>query len=288
MLDIFVNVITLPRMLHRSKEICISTQYSRPPRLRPALRQSPKASQLPAKLKGLSRLHLFGPAALTAVLVFGLALAPLSFHGAGLSISRASALEVFQKPMNLKPALGNPGKPIVLAMAFSEPGPKFSIRHGIKPLSRPAGKDDPNGPGSLPDIEVLQRFYWPTVKEMAKRYKIDPSLIMALIQVESTFNPDAVSNRGAMGLMQIIPSTAEHLGLVAPFDPEANIEAGVRYLSWLSKVFKRNERLILAAYNAGPTAVRKGSQASRAREVRQYIARVLKQRRYFKRRIARF
>lgn len=127
----------------------------------------------------------------------------------------------------------------------------------------------------LPALEVRQRFYWPTVREYAYKQGLDPLLVMAIIQVESTFNPYAVSRRGAAGLMQIIPDTAEQLGLENPFDPEANVEAGIRYLKWLNKVFKGNTKLMLAAYNAGPTKVLNLGRVPRIRETRRYIYRVM-------------
>ena len=207
--------------------------------------------------------------------------------GQGLwTVKAAHASEVFQKPMNLKPSLGQAQQNIVLAMNYQPPQPYVRPIYRIRPDSEPISNQDRAGQGDLPEMEVLQLFYWPTVKEMSKRHNIDPALVMALIQVESGFNPDAVSNRGAMGLMQIVPGTAEHLGLVAPFDPEANIEAGVRYLAWLSKAFKRNTRLILAAYNAGPTKVKKSHRVPGIQSVRQYISKIQKHHWQFKRRIS--
>jgi soluble lytic murein transglycosylase-like protein len=128
---------------------------------------------------------------------------------------------------------------------------------------------------ALPPLEVRQRFYWPTVRSYAQKHDLDPALVMAVVQVESTFNPYAVSRKGAAGLMQIIPDTAEDLGLENPFDPEANLEAGIRYLKWLYKVFKGDTKLVLAAYNAGPTKVLNMGRVPRIRETRRYIYRVM-------------
>ena len=231
---------------------------------------------------------LLAPAALFGLVLAGLlGLLPLDY-GHGL-ISQAHAFQVFQKPMKLKPTIGKADRQIVLAMSTqSPPTPLISPRRPKRLILEPTASDIALDTADLPEVEIRQLFYWPTVKEMSRRHKLDPALVMALIQVESGFDPDAVSNMGAMGLMQIVPATADDLHLVAPFDPEANIEAGVRYLAWLSKIFERNERLILAAYNAGPTKILKTLQVPQVRETRRYIARVQMHRNYFKRRLARW
>jgi soluble lytic murein transglycosylase len=84
---------------------------------------------------------------------------------------------------------------------------------------------------------------------------LDPHLVKAVMIAESNGNPRAVSNKGAQGLMQIMPGTAQLLDLRDPFNPEENIQAGARYLKLLHELFKGNLELILAAYNAGPQRV---------------------------------
>ncbi len=93
------------------------------------------------------------------------------------------------------------------------------------------------------------------VNHTAKRYKVDPKLVRAIIQVESDYDPNAVSSKGAMGLMQLIPATAERFGVSNPFNPRQNIEGGVNYLKYLLNLFKGNVNLSLAAYNAGEHSV---------------------------------
>jgi len=94
------------------------------------------------------------------------------------------------------------------------------------------------------------------VEKAARDNQVDPLLVHSVIQVESNYNPYAVSPKGAQGLMQLMPATARDLGVSNSFDPRQNIEAGVRYLKYLQDLYK-DDRLALAAYNAGPGAVQK-------------------------------
>ncbi len=93
------------------------------------------------------------------------------------------------------------------------------------------------------------------IDQAARHHALDPALIRALIRVESSFNPRAVSPKGAKGLMQIMPETARDLGLRNPFNPEENLYAGCKYLRRLLDSYNGNLSFALAAYNAGPTVV---------------------------------
>ena len=97
------------------------------------------------------------------------------------------------------------------------------------------------------------------IDSYAEKYNVDNELIRAMIQVESGWNTDAVSNKGAQGLMQLMPRTAAMLGVTDPFDPEQNIEGGVRYISDLTDKYRGDIEKALAAYNAGPARVDSGS-----------------------------
>ncbi len=135
----------------------------------------------------------------------------------------------------------------------------------------------------LGSIRAKQDYMWPRVEQLSRSYGLDPTLVMAVIQVESRFNHLAISRRGAAGLMQLMPDTSEELGLSNPLDPEANLEAGVAYLALLKRSF-RGIRRTLAAYNAGPAKVRRVRGIPRIRETRRYVRRVLRERYKFRRR----
>lgn len=110
---------------------------------------------------------------------------------------------------------------------------------------------------------------------------VNPALVKSIVQAESAFNPDAVSPKGAIGLMQVMPETAQEMGLDAT-QPAQNIEAGSRYLKWLLARYSNTRNALpkaIAAYNAGPGAVDKYRGVPRYRETQSYVARVLK---YFK------
>jgi soluble lytic murein transglycosylase-like protein len=119
-----------------------------------------------------------------------------------------------------------------------------------------------------------KRDYWKIAEETAKKYSVDPELVKRIIEVESGWNSYAISRRGAMGLMQIMPETARQLGLRNPYDPEENIDAGVRYLKYLLRKF-RDLRLALAAYNAGPTVVEQYGGVPPYGETRRYVKSIL-------------
>jgi hypothetical protein len=110
----------------------------------------------------------------------------------------------------------------------------------------------------------------PLVAGAARRHGVDPLLVDSVIQVESAYNPYALSPKGAQGLMQLMPATARMLGVNNSFDPRQNIEAGVRYLKQLKTLYG-DDRLALAAYNAGPGAVAKYGRVPPYSETRYYV-----------------
>jgi hypothetical protein len=112
------------------------------------------------------------------------------------------------------------------------------------------------------------------IDEAAARHHVDPSLVRSVVKVESNFNPNAVSRKGAMGLMQLMPSTARSLNVANPFDPAQNVDAGVRHLRKLLDSYGGNVRLSLAAYNAGSGAVARSAGVPHFRETQDYVRRI--------------
>ena len=121
------------------------------------------------------------------------------------------------------------------------------------------------------------RVYTDLIKEYSALHAIDPNLVMAVVQAESGGDPNALSPKGAAGLMQLMPATATDLGVENRFDPEENIASGTRYLSELIDRFKSVE-VALWAYNAGPTAVHYGRMPL---ETQEYVPKVLRLRRTY-------
>ncbi len=123
-------------------------------------------------------------------------------------------------------------------------------------------------PGQAPaDIDRM-------VEQTANRLNVDPELVHAIIRVESGYDSQAVSSKGAMGLMQLIPATAQRFGVANPFDPKQNIEGGVNYLKYLLNLFGGNLPLSLAAYNAGEHAVQRSGGIPAIPETQNYVRKI--------------
>lgn len=110
----------------------------------------------------------------------------------------------------------------------------------------------------------------------AKRHGLDPALVLAVVSVESAFRPDAVSPKGAQGLMQLMPATAASLGVADPLDPEQNLDGGTRHLRELVALYGGDLTRALAAYNAGAGAVARHGGVPPFRETRDYVRKVLR------------
>jgi soluble lytic murein transglycosylase-like protein len=155
---------------------------------------------------------------------------------------------------------------------------------------------DPPNPGKLVGAKARAAIYLPAeasftgrarpalsidrdgaeklVREAADRHRVDPALVRAVIETESNWNPGAVSRKGAIGLMQLMPTTAQRFGVNEAFSPQQNVDAGVRYLKTLLQRYDGNLDLALAAYNAGEGAVDKAHGIPAFRETRNYVQKV--------------
>jgi soluble lytic murein transglycosylase-like protein len=123
-------------------------------------------------------------------------------------------------------------------------------------------------------IPLNRQAYVDEIRTAAQVFTVDESLIRAIIHAESAYQPEALSPRGAQGLMQLMPATQEELQVVDVFDPLSNIEGGTLYLSRLLEQFNQSVDLATAAYNAGPGAVREYGGIPPYRETREYVRRV--------------
>jgi len=118
--------------------------------------------------------------------------------------------------------------------------------------------------------------YEDVIRKAAEQFGIEVNLIKAIIKAESSFDPDAISESGAQGLMQLMPDTANDMEVDDPFDPEENIFGGTRYLSLLLQRFNQEKRLAIAAYNAGATTVTKYNAVPPIPQTRRFVEKVMK------------
>jgi soluble lytic murein transglycosylase-like protein len=114
------------------------------------------------------------------------------------------------------------------------------------------------------------------IKAACRKHSMDPALVMAVIHAESEFDPQAVSPKGAVGLMQLSPVVSKELGIIDPFNPQLNIDGGVRYLKGLLNTFDGDKKLALAAYNAGPTQVYRHNGVPPFKDTKKYLKQVFR------------
>ncbi len=162
----------------------------------------------------------------------------------------------------------------------------FVDEHGVMHFSdspitdtryrRIAGQPSPPPATGKPQPRPAPAALRPHIEHAARQTGLDPALLHAVVQVESAFNPNAQSPKGALGLMQLMPATAQRYGVTNPLDPATNLLGGARYLSDLLRLFNDDLELALAAYNAGENAVmRHDKQIPPYRETRAYVPKVL-------------
>jgi hypothetical protein len=148
----------------------------------------------------------------------------------------------------------------------------------ITPDEVPHPEEEPEAPvlGGATSLAAgpADSRYSHLIDPLSQRHGVDPALVRAVVEVESNYEPTARSRKGAMGLMQLMPATARHYAVANPYDPQANLDAGIRHLRSLLDRF--DVRLALAAYNAGEAAVRRYGGVPPFRETRDYVARVMR------------
>ncbi len=157
-----------------------------------------------------------------------------------------------------------------IEIAALEMAPDLSASALMDDLVASPGQEGQTVAASKPQLP-----YHEHIMQAAEAYDVDPTLIRAIILAESSYNPQAVSKRGAQGLMQLMPETARSLGLFDSFDPGRNIDAGVRYFRSLMDRFDGNVKLALAAYNAGSRYVRQYGGVPPFEATKRYIQKVL-------------
>ena len=122
-----------------------------------------------------------------------------------------------------------------------------------------------------------KKKFSPIINTAAAKHSLDPRLLHAVIRAESAYNPNAVSHKGAVGLMQLMPQTAKRFGVKDRENPTENINGGARYLSELLKMFESDIKLAVAAYNAGEhNVIKYGNKIPPFNETRHYVAKVMK------------
>jgi soluble lytic murein transglycosylase-like protein len=141
----------------------------------------------------------------------------------------------------------------------------------LVPVAGASGPAAPVAGAVVPSATGMRQL----VHDVSREHGLDPKLVDAVVRVESNYNPQAVSRKGAMGLMQLMPATATRLGVEDPFDPEDNVRGGVREFARLVDRYRGNLQLALAAYNAGEGAVERYRGIPPYAETRDYVARIL-------------
>jgi len=151
----------------------------------------------------------------------------------------------------------------VSATAPAPPAPASAVATAVAASPAPAVK------AKRADIDAM-------VKEIAAKYQLDPDFVASVIKAESNFNPHAISRKGAQGLMQLMPQTANQLGVKDAFDPKANVEAGTAHLNALLEQYHDDPVKALAAYNAGAHRVQQYHGVPPYRETRAYVAAIVR------------
>lgn len=174
--------------------------------------------------------------------------------------------------------LGTPGRADIYVKQLPDGSLNFSncpLGSGwnvyMKEKRKPKARQYARGPS-----RSYRRSEWDgLITDIAVGHGVDPVLVRGIIEVESGFEPNALSPKGAMGLMQLMPDTASDLGVDDPWDPAQNIKGGTKYISWLLKKYNGNLEKALAAYNAGPNAVDSYNGIPPFQETQDYVRTII-------------
>lgn len=165
-------------------------------------------------------------------------------------------------------------------LVFTNEAPAVAAKPiNLSTVTRPAATPAASAPVSRPSPVSAPRRTTPQeldhlVQTTAEKHRVDPRLVRAVIATESNWNATAISRKGAQGLMQLNPDTAQQLGVADAFDPAQNVDGGVRYLSMMLDRYNGDVHMALAAYNAGPGAVDRSGGVPRIAETRNYVQKV--------------
>ncbi|HYV19229.1 MAG TPA: lytic transglycosylase domain-containing protein [Verrucomicrobiae bacterium] len=212
----------------------------------------------------------------------------LSLPGGGqIALPAGEVLEIRRQPLTAEiappdaPPAPSPAKTTTESAPAQEPVPAPPSSGTAAAVETPAPAAAPEAAIAAAEAEELlprgridRRALMQMASKIARRHGVDEPLVHAVIEVESKYNPKAVSRAGAMGLMQLMPKTADRFSVADAFDPVQNVDAGVRYLKELLERYSGQVRLALAAYNAGEEAVERHGGIPPYRETIDYVRRV--------------
>lgn len=191
-----------------------------------------------------------------------------------------TVLEEIKTPSGKNPfALDLP--PVLENTKFGQMITSGATLEQIEAISKPTVVKKTNSVENIGNISSTNGSYTKAqilglVEKISNKYGVDEKLVQAVIKQESGYNPKAKSHAGALGLMQLMPATAKSLGVKDPLNPAQNIEGGVKYLKNMLEEFNGNTILALAAYNAGPNAVKKYGTVPPYKETQNYVKSILK------------